>query len=211
MAIFESTAFTRLRKSFGNLTTCFSRGQNIVRNKVTQVRNPRTPKQLHQRKIWSVLATLCEPFAEAIYLGFPERPVKETPNNAFMKANAEAIEVDEQLEATINYEKLVCSRGSISTANVTATLNAGEKQLTFTHEPQTYGKRAEADDQLYAAVYEKDRQQLLLCKLGTRSSTTPATVSLPDRWNPAALEVYTFVVTANGQRASATEYLTVQP
>lgn len=41
MAIFKSTAFSKLRNSFGNLTTCRSKGQNIVKEKVTTVFNPR--------------------------------------------------------------------------------------------------------------------------------------------------------------------------
>ena len=73
MAIFKSTAFSKLRNSFGNLTTCRSKGQNIVKEKVTTVFNPRTLAQQMQRLRMKTLVDLCAVYEPVISIGFPQR------------------------------------------------------------------------------------------------------------------------------------------
>lgn len=59
MAIFESTAFDRLRKSFGNLTVYHSRGQNILKGKVSEINDANTLEQQKNRRKMKTLVGLC--------------------------------------------------------------------------------------------------------------------------------------------------------
>ena len=49
MAIFTSTLMTRAKGSVGNLTITTQKGRMIAKQKISIMRNPRTPGQLEQR------------------------------------------------------------------------------------------------------------------------------------------------------------------
>lgn len=209
MAIFKSTVFSRLRKSFGNATTCFSRGQNILKEKVTMIRNPRTPKQLSQRGKMKVLVELSRIFGGVLKLGFPERPVTETAYNSFIRKNMQAVEISDELECTVNYEKLICSDGTIADAKVAVTTDASKHQLTFTHQVAGFGALTQPTDRIYAVVLAKNEKKLELADLGMRNAKEPVVVTLTEISDTEGLAVYAFVVSENGQKASATQYVTI--
>lgn len=209
MAIFESAAFTRLRNSFGNLTTYFSRGKNILRIKTTTVRNPRTLEQQVQRARLAALVELSKGFRSALLVGFPGRPVEETPYNTFVRLNADAVTVDESLEVTVDYAALVCSQGSRRVPDVTVS-DAGSGSLQFSSLAETYGADAAADDTVYAVLYEKSLNESVAQALGMRGEENQMLVELPEGWSAENVEAYCFALAAKGRIASGTKYLTIQ-
>lgn len=210
MAIFESAAFTKLRKSFGNLTTSFSRGRNILRIKTTTVKNPRTIDQQMQRARLKMLVQLSSAFRPAIQLGFPERPVVETPYNTFVRVNSEAVEVSEELEVTVGYENLLCSQGTRKVPEIRAEYDTESHHLIFTHIAGSYGPDADAEDRIYAAIYEKTKNAMEVYPLGIRKDTEPSTVNLPSDWNTDNLVIYVFVLSKNKRIASATQCIQME-
>ena len=133
MAIFKSTAFSKLRKSFGNLTTCRVNGMNVVREKVDEVKNPNTLKQQKQRKRFPTLMELAGALPEALSLGLAKRPQNNTPENYFMHLNRKAVEVTDELEKTVDYERLVLSQGNrMLPVRMSVTKDTEAGTLTFT-------------------------------------------------------------------------------
>lgn len=210
MAIFESAAFIKIRKSFGNLTTFFSRGRNILRIKTTTVRNPRTIDQQIQRARLKMLVQLSSAFRPAIQLGFPERPAIETPYNTFVRINTEAVQVSEELEVTINYEGLQCSQGSRKVPQIKAEYDTESQCLIFTPTPGGYGPDADAEDRIYTAIYEKVQNSMEVYPLKNRKDTEPSTVNLPEDWVTENLMIYVFVLSKNKRIASATKCIQLE-
>ena len=122
MAIFKSTAFSKLRNSFGNLTTCRSKGQNIVKEKVTTVFNPRTLAQQMQRLRMKTLVDLCAVYEPVISIGFPQRERKYSPDNMFVKLNQKAVAVSEQMEVAVDYAQVLVAKGNRRLAEMTVCL-----------------------------------------------------------------------------------------
>lgn len=209
MAIFESAAFTKLSKSFGNLTTCFSRGRNILRLKTTTVRNPRTIDQQIQRTRWRELTRLSSAFRPAVQLGFPARPVEETPYNTFVRMNTEVVQVSEELKVTVDYEKLVCSQGNRIVPQMVVEKDVENRRLTFKHTPGSYGPDADPADRIYAAIYEKELNLMELYPLNNRKDTEPAVVTFPTDWKVENMVIYVFVLSANRHIASDTKCIPV--
>ena len=211
MAIFESTAFTRLRKSFGNLTTYRLRGLNILRGKVKDVRNPRTLEQRMQRARMKESVRLSRGFSSALRLGFPARPVSETPFNAFVRMNMEAIAVTEELVVTPDFESILCASGSRKVPSATVSVMAESRTFSCTVVPET-GDRpdAAADDGLYLVLYESAQNTCEVYPLGTRSMAEGvAEQDLPDNWEAANLHAYVFVLSASKRIASDSKYVTI--
>lgn len=209
MAIFKSTAFSKLRNSFGNLTTCRFKGQNIVKEKVTEVFNPRTIAQQMQRLRMKTLIGMCDVFAPVIDVGFSQCDVKMTPDNLFVQLNQKAVAVSEDLEVTIAYDQVVVSKGSRRLPAVTVTLDAEGNQLVFTHEAEKLERRSADDDRLYAAVLERGLQKLRLFPLNERKDTAAVNVPLPEGWGEMNLEVYVFIRSKDGRQSSNSKYLKV--
>lgn len=204
MAIFESAVFTRLRKSFGNVTTCVNRGLNVLKTKITFVNDPKTIGQQKQRLRMRKLVELSVVFAAASKVGFPRRQDGETPYNAFVRKNKTAISVSDELEVTVDYEHLACSDGTLQVPAITVEKKAETHQLTFSHTVTEYEADALPDDVIYAAVYEKNRNKMRLYQLDKVSDTEPVTITLPDNWDLDQMVIYAFTLSSNKHTASQT-------
>ena len=207
MAIFKSTAFSKLRNSFGNLTTCRSKGQNIVKEKVTTVFNPRTLAQQMQRLRTKTLVDLCAVYEPVISIGFPQRERKYSPDNMFVKLNQKAVAVSEQMEVAVDYAQVLVAKGNRRLAEMTVASDAEAHQLTFTRETEEFARHAVKDDLFYTAVLEQDRKKVKVFPLNERKDTEPVVVTLPDAWDMNQLIIYVFVLSADKQHASLSECL----
>ncbi|MCX4290932.1 MAG: DUF6266 family protein [Odoribacter sp.] len=204
MAIFTSAVFTRVRKSFGNVTTCMNRGMNVLKTKVTFVNNPNTSGQRKQRLRMGKLVELSVVFASAAKLGFPRRQKGETLYNAFVRKNKDVVEVNDSLEVTVNYERLACSDGTLQVPEMSVEKKADVRELTFTHSVVEYEVDALPDDVIYAVVYEKSRNKARVYQLDKVSETQPFTITLPENWDMDQIVIYAFTLSSNKHTASQT-------
>lgn len=218
MAIFESTAFSKLRKSFGNLTTCRHKGQNVLKEKVTTIQDPDTLPQQMQRKRFPSLVELSALFSPAIKIGLKyAKETKHTEENYFVHVNKGNVTVDNGLVSSIDFENLVLSKGNRTMPSQVSAVPDGESNvltLTFNEMKQgEYVAHAADDDVFYCCAVEKKRYILKMEKLGTRSelSETPGKLVLPDTWEVSAenIAVYLFCTDKSGRKASRTLYLPI--
>lgn len=207
MGIYKPTAIaSQTRNSVDKLTFCHVRGCNVVRTKIDK--NPsRTLPQQKQRYRWNLLQELDRLFDEVVLIGFPSRPTELTAHNAFVKANARCITVSDELEATTDYSKIICSDGRLTAPNLSATLSAEDGSLTFTRKGKSFGPRQKPTDEFYAFIVEKALQESQLVPLGTRNADEPVTVPLPAEWDSAEAAVYVFALSADKRLASRSKFL----
>lgn len=208
MSIFKSVLFKELRKSAADDTFCRSRGRNILKSKVSR-NGSKTLLQQKQRAKMKVLVELSRVYAPAVQCGFPTRAMERTKYNEFVSVNKEAVSVDDELEVSVDYSRIACSKGMRRVPEITVKTEEGGKSLVFTCQVDTlYGTDAEPDDVIYTLLVEKEKKLGKLCELGSRKECTTKTVPLPDRWGMENLEIYVFVLSANKRQASSTVYLT---
>lgn len=162
------------------------------------------------RAAWPEYLRLATLFAEAALLGFPQRKRELTAYNAFVQANKGVVSVDDELQATVDYEQVVCSEGSLKVPDVTVALDAEQRTLTFTHEAEESGVLRDAEDSVQAFVVNGARDDAKLYALGTRADSEPVPVTLPSKWDTEGLAVYVFVLSPDKRKASGTVYLTPQ-
>lgn len=211
MAIYHATAIARrLKKSAGEQTFCRTRGRNVVKMKVEE--NPsNTPLQQRQRLAWKRGLELEELFDEVSGVAFPSRPIYQTYHNAFMQANGGVVSVDEAMQVTVDYERVVCAKGRLRVPkNMTVTWRAEDRQLEFAHEAEGSGVGRKPEDMLYAAVVEKELEELELVELNRRSEGDAAMFTLPEGWSEERLAVYVFVLSEDKRKASDSKYMEVK-
>lgn len=212
MGIYNDTSIAEeMRKSVGNQTFCTLNGQRIARKKIKK-NNSRTIRQQIQRKRFAVEKDLEVLFADALAIGFPGRPRTHQTWNAFSAANLNerVIEVDDDLVATVNFEEIVCAKGRLRLPDhVSITHDTENNALAFTVTAEGNGAGRKDDDEVYALVVEKMALDSLLVNLGQRGDGGMASVDLKSGWEAANLAVYLFVVSADGRKASNSQYVVV--
>ena len=147
------------------------------------MRNPKTPGQLAQRAKMKALQKVSLYFAPAAELGFPGRKAGSTFYNAFVKANMQAVTVDEEYNPTIDYEKIVCAEGSLQDGTLAVALNEEQNIVTITQEAQSrWSVVANPTDVLYVVVYEKTGNQMIVEPCRNRQENGVTTISLDSGW-----------------------------
>lgn len=156
------------------------------------------------------LGKLSSHLYEVIEMGFPSRPVRFTPGNAFVSANKNTISVDEQLNATIDYEQLAVSKGVLrAPEEASVTADAEAHTLLFSYEEEEFGRQAVATDVMYAFVLEKQKMRSKVFRLGTRAESSQPQVDVPAKWDMGNLAVYLFLLSADGRKASDSLFLPI--
>lgn len=180
MALFKSFVLGEVRKSVANITMYSgANGYSIARGKRSTMRNPKTPGQLAQRAKMKALQKVSLYFAPAAEFGFPGRKAGSTFYNAFVKANMQAVTVDEEYNPTIDYEKIVCAEGSLQDGTLAVALNEDQDMITITQEAQSrWSVVANPTDVLYVVVYEKTGNQMIVEPCRNRQENGVTTISL---------------------------------
>lgn len=151
-----------------------------------------------------------QPFVRGDRDGGPSRPVRFTPGNAFVSANKNTISVDEQLNATIDYEQLAVSKGVLRAPEVAAvTSDAEAHTLLFSYEEEEFGRQAVATDVMYAFVLEKQKMCSKVFRLDTRAESSQPQVDVPAKWEMASLATYLSLLSADGRKASGSLFLPI--
>lgn len=207
MAIFRSTIFDNVRQKLAN-TVMFRRySQGIMRSNPGKIRNPRTPEQLVQRAKMSLLVDLSRRMAPVIQAGFLPLATKQTVYNAFVQANVPLVAVDEDFNATLAPEQMLCSDGVLTVPDVSATSDTDTGKLVLAHAAEQIVGLCAKDDKVYAGLFEKERRESILIELGERAKDESRQVELPKRWSKENLCIYAFAVSKSKRNASATLYV----
>ena len=211
MALFKSFVLGEVRKSVANITMYSgANGYSIAWGKRSTMRNPKTPGQLAQRAKMKALQKVSLYFAPAAEFGFPGRKAGSTFYNAFVKANMQAVTVDEEYNPTIDYEKIVCAEGSLQDGTLAVSLNEDQDMITITQEAQSrWSVVANPTDVLYVVVYEKTGNQMIVEPCRNRQENGVTTISLDSGWVKENLEVYAFVLSKDKRKASKSKRLTI--
>ena len=211
MALFKSFVLGEVRKSVANITMYSgANGYSIARGKRSTMRNPKTHGQLAQRAKMKALQKVSLYFAPAAELGFPGRKAGSTFYNAFVKANMQAVAVDEEYNPTIDYEKIVCAEGSLQDGTLAVSLNEDQDMITITQEAQSrWSVVANPTDVLYVVVYEKTGNQMIVEPCRNRQENGVTTISLDSGWVKENLEVYAFMLSKDKRKVSNSRRLTI--
>lgn len=134
MAIINSLAIGKARKSAGNLTFATIQGRTIAREKPVNVRNPRTEKQLAQRSKMSNTVAAYRNIGIMVKHLFTKLPKYTSQYNQFVKENikiADQFEIIEETGKVTNVEGLMISNGDILPFKTMVEYDYGEVTVSW--------------------------------------------------------------------------------
>lgn len=129
MAIINSLAIGKARKSAGNLTFATIQGRTIAREKPVNVKNPRTEKQLAQRSKMSNTVAAYRNIGIMVKHLFTKLPKYTSQYNQFVKENikiADNFEIIEETGKVTNVEGLMVSNGDVLPFPTSLEIDYGE-------------------------------------------------------------------------------------
>lgn len=207
MAILSANNLGRLKKKSG--PNVFRKWRNLQVMGVynSEVRNPNTDAQKVVRIAFAAAARLAAAYSSAIMLGF-ENVCKgtSTPQRGyFVKINWSRFHGDASGSATIDYEDLEVSKGSLPQilyGNATFA-NPLEVDVPITDNSSAIG--ANANDTAYVFVYSPEANAGILAANKTREDPSVA-INVPASWNGHRVHVYGFAKGADQNSLKAGEY-----
>lgn len=202
MAIFESTLFTKLRKSVGNITMYELNGENIVRGKSWK-RDRRSPAQRAQRARMKKVRKLSYSLVTALRIGFPAKNYMVSINR-FVGRNIGLMNPDENDCVTYDVTQLQLSSGELLPPRVTAVIDREAKTVAFTQERQPLRPLCPDEDRVYGIVWGMESNELCAHPLQLRCEPGTTVVELDDDILAYPLEIYAFTVSTDGKKTSKT-------
>lgn len=202
MAIFRSTVFDNVRKKLANTVMYRRYSQGIMRSNPGTIHNPKTPEQLTQRAKIGLLVDLSRRMMPVIKTGFRPLAKKKSVYNAFVQVNEPLVEVDEDFNATLAPERMLCSNGVLTEPEVSATWDEASNKVVLSHTAEEVVGLCAKDDKVYAGLFEKERRESVLVELSARKDDATKQVALPKRWSKENLCIYAFAVSLSKRNAS---------
>ena len=181
------------------------RGQWCLRSRPRHVRNPRTPRQMAARGLFSLVSQLAARMRSALRLGMRTEALKihHTDCNHFMSLNAPCFSlVDNRLQ--VDYANLLVAVGPVAPVGF-ATPSAGTSLITVPFERNPLHLCSSGDDEVYLYAWCPERQQGLLSSPDFRRNRQ-VSISLPEDWSGLEIHLYGFVTDYAG-RASYSTYI----
>lgn len=206
MAIFKSAVFSKLRKSFGNVTMYELNGENVLRAK-TWKKDPKTPAQLAQRTRMKAARELAYRLLDAICVGFPAKNYM-TSINKFISRNIGLMIPDENHAVTYDVTRLQLSSGELLPPAVTAVIDREGATVVFTQERQPLRPLAPDKDRVYGIIWMKEEDEACVFPLQRRCEPGSIRIGMDEEMSKCSLEVFAFTVSANGKKTSQTIWLT---
>lgn len=209
MGIFNSYLLGSVKKSVGNLTMYVAKGVSIVRGKPLSIHNPRTEKQQIQRAKMKALNELSSSFTAILSMSYPRTTGLVHASNRFVRDNMEAVRVDEDFKATVDFEKLTLSSGKLKPVKISVRCAEDGATLTFTQTAQAQKLAVNPKDKAYVVVYEKEQKEADIFELKPRREGGETVVNMPEEWQIGHCEFYAFVRNESGSLTSRSTRLTV--
>ena len=133
-----------------------------------------------------------------------------TQNGLFVKENMCYVLGDSLESLTLDYEHLQLTSGKLNGVEFgEATLNGDTLSVTIADDNFT-GRRVSAADLVYLVAYCPELRDAKCAMVGTRTTASALTLSLPAKWNGKTVYAYGFTLGAasfNDGLASATSFL----
>ena len=129
---------------------------------------------------------------------------RKDASNRFLALNMGKVEVDDELNVTIDPLQLAITDGPLALPVIEAKIDHAGRRIIFRWKKQPLMPYMYKNDCLYGAIYETQMGRSRKVILGTRAEAGETIWELPKDCNSHHLVIYGFATTADGQKSSPT-------
>lgn len=178
------------------------KGIDTMKIKPSNVRNPKTPRQLDQRTRFSTIIGFLKPMTEFIRVSFRPFAKKMTQFNAAMSYNLQHAITGTYPNYSVDYAKALVSRGSLTEALNGAATSPSKGNVVFTWSDNTGSGSALSSDKAMLVAYNPTKQQAISNITADERDTSTATLNVPDNFSGDVVQLYLAFINAEGSKVS---------
>ena len=182
-------------------------GRTCAKRKNPKRTKPPTQKQLNVEQDTKVFATFMRPFQDFVKVGFDQeaKKLRLNPNNAMVQCNRANTLQGEYPNRSINYPKVLVTKGSLPGAYAAATMT--DKGLVYTWATSSKPTIAHHTDQVIMLAYFPDLKETRYLAGGTQRSSGEALLILDGIKKGYQAEVYISFVSDDRKEISDSVHL----
>jgi len=194
----------------GNVVGAFWKGKAVMRSLPGSVHQPETTSQMGVRQRFSLLSVFLSRLYSAISIGFKDREDGTTFFNEAMRANYEDAVTGAYPAQTIQYNSVVVADGNLTNCGAVAVSDSGTGDIDLTWQDNSGTGTAEATDNVYACIYNVEKDVSVTLNVGSRADAT-FSYTYPTSWQGDTAHVWLFAQNEQG-KCSRSQYVgTVSP
>lgn len=207
MAIVQNPITGRTKKKFASAVFSKQFGKNTMRSKPVEVKNPRTLGQRTQRAKFSLMVELSRMFLSFIRIGFKQVASGMSEFNMFMKTNIKEVITGDFPDFTIDFTKLIVSKGTLTAPEQgAATAASGHLVNVSWVDNSGYSDASDTDIAIVLALnYDKKGEKHDISS-ATRADEA-CELTLPAAWVGDEVHIYLAFMTVSGDSVSDSNYL----
>ena len=181
-------------------------GITYMRSLPSNVKNPRTEKQLSQRSKFALTVKFLKPIHPYLRVGFKGFAGGQTAFNAAMSYHLSNAISGEYPNYELDFTKALVSCGSLVTAEkVEATLVDG--RVTFTWIDNSGIGNASPTDRAMPLVFNSTRNEAVYIKAGDARAEESTYLNLPSHWLDDEIQIYLGFISDDGLNVANSVYL----
>lgn len=194
MATIQQGIYGNFSGMVGNVIGYTWKGKGVMRIRPSSVANPKTALQQQQRGKFSVVLRFVQAHIQQIRTGFKPWADNITAYNAAMSYNLKYATTGEHPNRSIDYKKVLISRGDLPVVDNLMASVAGPGSLLLEWAGSTLLAGAHPRDKLMVSVYnETDNVSLAYDSVAERAACS-ADLDTPAEWAGKTVQVLVFLI-----------------
>ena len=182
------------------------KGISYMRGKAVSIKNPRTLQQMMHRNKFAAALSVLQPITAFLRVGFKRYAHRKSEFNAAMSYTVKNAIAGTYPDYTIDFSKLLVSRGSLTGANsATAAPVTGKIKLTW--EDNTGIGEAQPTDKAMAVAINPSKGEAAYITDGAPRSAATENLLVSPYWTGDEVEVYLAFISENGKDVATSAYL----
>lgn len=190
----------------GNVVGSTWNGVSYMRAVPTNVKDPKTPKQLAQRQRFGLVTSFMRKFKPIVTIGFKNGAGNMNPLNRASSYNIRNAVGGEYPDQQIEFDQLVLARGDLSKVDDPQAAADGPGEISFSWGDNSGEGSALPDDKVVVTIYNPERDSVIYhTDLATREDES-LTLTLPESFQGSEVETYLFVMSSDEKLVSDSLY-----
>lgn len=200
-------AFGGFSGKVGNLIGGSWKGIDYMRIKPSSVANPRTEGQLDQRTKFAIVIGLLKTMIGFIRVGFKLYAVKMTQFNSAMSYNLSNAITGVYPDYSIDYSKVLFSRGNLTPAAGATVTSDTEGIIKFSWDDNSGFNNAKATDKALLLIYNADNKMSVYDTDGVERSIGTQNLEVPTEFSGDEVEAFIGFISADGDEIANSVYI----
>ena len=191
----------------GNNVGRVVKGKNVFAMRPAKSSKPATQLQLDQKLKFGLVTSWLRRLAGVVDVGFKDYDAEMSPRNAAVSYNLQKAVIGVSPNYTIDYQKVVYSRGLLDVAYNPLIAVTAAARLDYTWGAPTGDTNARGTDKATFVVYNESKNKFVTLKGAILRSALAYNLLLPADWSGDTVVAYLSFVSDDGKLVSDSVYV----